>query len=228
MSSKKKIIVVAITTVALSVGSIGFASASLKSSAMKTTVITTFAAGITNPMAHGKPARGAEIASVLAGLVTSKVITQSQSDSITAAFAATKLDDDSNRPAPGADKGRGMGDLLAIDRAAVNALIARTLGTDTATVTAALKAGKSLAQIAGDKTPALITALVAYLTVQIDAAAAAVPAKITAAQATAMKANLLANVTATVNAVRPEMGPGKGNGRGHTKDGKKDKPEKKS
>jgi hypothetical protein len=86
-------------------------------------------------------------------------------------------------------------------------LIATTLGTDTNTVLTRLKAGDSLATIAGAKKDALITALVADETKRIDAAVAA--GTITAAQATTLKANLVAHVTDEVNAVRP-MGAPKG------------------
>ena len=64
-------------------------------------------------------------------------------------------------------------------------------------------AGQSLATIAGPNTQALITALVAADTTQINAQVAA--GKITQAQATQMISGLTTRVTAQVNAV-----PGKG------------------
>jgi hypothetical protein len=97
------------------------------------------------------------------------------------------------------------------------AVIAKTLGIDTTTVLSRLKAGETLATIAGAKKDALISALVADETKRIDAAVTA--GKLTAAQATQMKANLVAHVTDEVNSTRP-IGPkmddrgGKG-GRGH-------------
>ena len=115
--------------------------------------------------------------------------------------------------------GRGMGADDA-HRTAEQALIASTLGIDVATLQSKLAAGNSLATIAGDKKAALITALVAFETKEIDAAVTA--GKITAAQATTMKADLTARVTAKVESVRgpkghgmePGMGKG-GHGRGH-------------
>jgi len=78
-----------------------------------------------------------------------------------------------------------------------------------------LAAGESLATIAGAKKDALIAALVAEESKQIDAAVTA--GKLTAAQATTLKADLTAHVTAEVNATgMGRMGGmgGKG-GRGH-------------
>jgi len=81
---------------------------------------------------------------------------------------------------------------------------------------ARLAAGDSLATIAGAKKDALIAALVADETKQIDAAVAA--GKLTAAQATTIKADLTAHVTAEVNATGPMGGfggPMGGHGHGH-------------
>ena len=89
-------------------------------------------------------------------------------------------------------------------------LIATTIGTTSAEIQAGIAAGQSLGVIAGDKRAALITALVADETKQIDAAVTA--GKITAAQATTLKAGLTAHVTAQVDSVRPAMGPGMGKG----------------
>ena len=66
---------------------------------------------------------------------------------------------------------------------------------------------------------ALISALVAAETKEIDAAVTA--GKITAAQAVTLKAGLTAHVTAEVDAVRGAMGPGMGKGGpGHMDGGK--------
>jgi hypothetical protein len=94
------------------------------------------------------------------------------------------------------------------DQAAQLALIASTIGIDTATVQTRLKAGESLATIAGAKKDALIAALVADHIKRLDADVAA--GKITAEQATRMKANLTARVTEAVNSTR-----GKGGKFGH-------------
>ena len=94
-------------------------------------------------------------------------------------------------------------------------MIATTLGITVATLDSRLAAGDSLATIAGAKTAALITALVAQETTEIDAAVTA--GQITAAQATTLKANLTAHITAEVNGTGG-MGGGMGRmggGRGH-------------
>ena len=84
-----------------------------------------------------------------------------------------------------------------------------------------LAAGESLATIAGPKKDALIAALVADETKQIDAAETA--GKLTAAQAATLKTNLTAHITAEVNeaghggpmAGFGDLGPGHGRGPGH-------------
>lgn len=92
-------------------------------------------------------------------------------------------------------------------------LITSTIGIDVATLKTRLQAGDSLATIAGSKTAALITALVAAKTKEIDAALAA--GKLTAAKATTLKTNLTAHITEKVNQVRgPGMGKVKGKGHG--------------
>jgi len=152
----------------------------------------------------------AEVAAVLAALVTKGTITQAQADAITAALTAAEAAAIANRPA---NVGRP-------DPAATIALISSTIGVDAATIQKRLAAGETLAAIAGAKKDALISALVAAETKRIDAAVTA--GKLTAAQATTMKSTLTAHVTEEVNSTRP-MGPnggdkgergGKG-GRGH-------------
>jgi hypothetical protein len=98
-------------------------------------------------------------------------------------------------------------------RAAVEALVASTLGIDAATIKSRLAAGETLGVIAGAKKDALITALVALETKEIDARVTA--GTMTAAQATAKKTDLAAHITQMVNSVRgPEMGPKDGKGHG--------------
>jgi len=99
------------------------------------------------------------------------------------------------------------------DRVAKEALIASIIGLDAATIKSRLHAGETLAAIAGNKTSALITALVAAKTKEIDADLAA--GKLTAAKATTLKTNLTAHITEKVNQVRgPGMGKVKGKGHG--------------
>ncbi len=200
MSSKKKIIAVAITTVALSVGSIGVGQASSKAKVTKSSVTRTSTTGVANPMAQGRGHKAA-LASILSALVTKGTITQAQADAITAAVTAAEVAQDANRPS------KGVGPLQA-DRAAIEALISKTIGIDTATVKSRLQAGESLGAIAGAKKADLIAVLVAEETKRIDAAVTS--GALTAAQATTLKANLVAHVTAQVDSVGGSMMGGKG------------------
>jgi hypothetical protein len=88
----------------------------------------------------------------------------------------------------------------------MDALISSTLGIDSATIKSRLKAGETLAVIAGDKKDALIAALVTEHSKKIDAKAAA--GKITAAQATSLKASLVAHVTQEISSVKGKSGHG--------------------
>lgn len=210
MSSKKKVIAVAITTVALTIGTVGIGQAASKTKVVATKTTRTSSTGIANPMANVNGPEDA-IASVLSSLVAKGTITQAQADAVKAAFAAAA-------PARGFDgPGKGAGPMDA-DRAAIDALIAKTIGVDSATVRSRLAAGESLGAIAGAKKAELISVLVADETKRIDAAVTA--GKLTAAQATTLKAGLTAHVTAEVEEVRGKGGPamgGKGDrdGRGH-------------
>ena len=203
MSTKKKVAAIVITTVALTAGTVGISSAASKSATRVSTTRTT--AGVAMMQGHG-----AEVASVLAGLVTKGTITQAQADAITAALAAAEAAEHANDPQGG----------LGVDRpdpAAALSLISSTIGVDAATIQKRLAAGETLGAIAGAKKDALITALVAEETKRIDAAVTA--GKLTAAQATTLKSTLTAHVTDEVNSTRPvgPMGGGKGGkgGRGH-------------
>lgn len=212
MSSKKKVIAVAITTVALTIGTVGIGQAASKTKVVAVKTTRTSVNGISNPMANMNGPEDA-IASVLSALVAKGTITQAQADSVKAAFAAAA-------PARGFDgPGKGNGPM-GEDRAATDALISKTIGVDSATVRSRLAAGESLGAIAGAKKAELIAVLVADETKQIDAAVTA--GKLTAAQATTLKAGLTAHVTAEVEEVRGPRGPamggmGKGErgGRGH-------------
>jgi polyhydroxyalkanoate synthesis regulator phasin len=217
MSSKKNVIAIAVTTVALTVGTIGVGQAASKTKVVATKVTRTSSNGITNPMAMpGGPEEA--IASVLSSLVSKGTITKEQSDAIKAAFTAAA-------PVRGFDgPGRGMGPRGA-DFAATEALVAKTIGVDTATIRTRLAAGESLGAIAGAKKAELISVLVADETKRIDADVTA--GKLTAEQATTLKAGLTAHVTAEVDQVGGKGGPGMGamgkrdkGGRGHGGPGK--------
>jgi hypothetical protein len=210
MSSKKTAITVAITTVALTLGSVGIATASGSKASVKSksTISSTAvkpAAGGLNLGAPGMGMHNDELASVLAALVTKGTLTQAQVDAINAALTAARA---ANVPPVNAN------------RAAIETLVASTLGIDAATIEKRIIAGESLATIAGTKTSALIAALVAAETKEIDAAVTA--GKLTAAQATTLKSGLTTRITAMVNAVGP-VGGGRGGmmggGRGNDHDG---------
>lgn len=128
---------------------------------------------------------GKGINSLLSTLVNNGTITQSQADAI--AKAATDL--------RGAAKA-----MKEANRASFDAVITSTLGITLDTVKARMKAGESLAQIAGEKKDALITALSAEVNKQIDSAVAA--GKVSATQAAAQKAKTTDRVTKMVNNVK--------------------------
>ena len=183
--SKKKVAAVIITTVAMSVSTFGIAqAASSKSTTRISTNVST--SGIKGPRA--------DVAAILAGLVSKGTITQAQSDAIVKA-----LDDAHAAMGPGKGIDRP-------DQAATLTLISKTIGVDEATIKSRLAAGESLAAIAGAKKDALIAALVADENKRIDAAVTA--GKLTADQATKLKANVTAHVTDRVNSVRPMGGKG--------------------
>ena len=111
-------------------------------------------------------------------------------------------------------KAAGKNVARSEERAAIEALVAKTIGLDAAVIKTRLAAGESLGAIAGTKKDALIAVLVTEHTKRIDAAVTA--GKLTAAQATTMKADLVAHVTAEVNSAGgPKGGPGMGGKDGH-------------
>ena len=206
--TKKKVIAVVVTTLALTAGSIGVAGAASKAS--QKVSITKSSTRIAGQVGVG-PEQA--LATILKDLVTKGSLTQAQADAVTAAAAAAKAAHDANRPMG------GKGGPLGADRAAIETLVSTTIGVDTATIKSRLQAGESLAQIAGAKKDALIAALVANETKRIDAAVTA--GKLTAAQATEMKANLVAHVTEEVNEVGGKGPKGGRGGHGHDHRGPK-------
>ena len=128
---------------------------------------------------------GKGISNLLSTLVTNGTITQSQADAITK--TATDL--------------RGAAKVSKqANRASLDAVVTSTLGISLDTVKSRMKAGESLAQIAGAKKDALIAALSTEVNKQIDSAVTA--GKVTAAQATAQKAKTTERVTNMVNNVK--------------------------
>lgn len=200
MSSKKKVVVIAITTVALSLGSVGIATAGNSKLNAKSKIAVSKSISKTTSVnfgGHGMGTHGENLAALLSGLVAKGTLTQAQVDAINAAITAARTSAKTNSDAV---------------RTAHKTLIATTLGISVATLESRLAAGESLATIAGAKKDALIAVLVAEATKQIDAAVTA--GKITAAQATQFKANLTTMITAKVNRVGG-MGGHKGGMGGH-------------
>ena len=106
MSTKRKVAAVLITTVALSAGTVGVASADSKSKNRQVS-------------AQGVKGFRGDITAFLASLVAKGTITQAQADAIIAAANAAKSAADAMRP-------------TKPDQAAQLALIASTIGIDTA------------------------------------------------------------------------------------------------
>jgi len=156
--------------------------------------------------AHGNGAKGNGLSTILSDLVKKGTLTQAQVDAINAAKETAQS---------------AMRAAHDAERAAMEALVAKTIGLDASVIKTRLAAGETLGAIAGAKKDALIAVLVAEKTKHIDAAVTA--GKLTAAQATTMKAGLVAHVTAEVNSVRGpksagiggHKGPGMGDHKGH-------------
>lgn len=194
MASKKTVLAIAITTVALTAGSFGSAVASPKSGHSSKTTFRSVA----NSVDANKPGGAEKLAALLSKLVTQGTITQAQADAVIAAQAAAKAAHEAARGVREANKdareaGKSMakrvkGELLT--------LISTAVGLDTTTVTTRIKAGESLAAIAGGKKDALIAALVADHNKRIDSAVTA--GTVTAAQATILKDRVIARVTKLV------------------------------
>jgi len=187
--SKRTIATVVLTTVALSAGGFTTANAATKSTR---TVVTKSVSKVSQPGVNARSLGGpaAALDGILSGLVTKGTITQVQADAIKAAVLSAAETAKANRPAK----------VGGPDRAAMDALISSTLGIDSATIQSRLKAGETLAAIAGDKKDALIAALVAEHSKRVDAKVAA--GKITAAQAKTLKASLVAHVNKLVDSVK--------------------------
>ena len=149
--------------------------------------------------AHGNGAKDKGLSNILSDLVKKGTLTQAQVDALNAARTAAETSKHAAR---------------SEERAAIEALVAKTIGLDAAVIKTRLAAGESLGAIAGTKKDALIAVLVTEHTKRIDAAVTA--GKLTAAQATTMKADLVAHVTDEVNSVGgPKGGPGMGGKGGH-------------
>ena len=187
ITTKMKVVTIVITTAALSIGGMSFAHAAdaKVSPKSKMAAAKTVAKPAAAQMGAPKGIPGEGLAGVLTGLVAKGTLTQAQVDAINVAMLAAH---EANRPP--------MNPL----RAAQEGLITSTIGIEAATLKARLRAGESLTAIAGAKSAALITALVADASSKIDAGVTA--GKVTAEKAVALKSNLTEKITAMVNKVR--------------------------
>ncbi len=206
MNTKKPLMVAGLIA-AISMGSVGIASASQHGSHGATVSNKAHTVSTATPnVAPVDP----DIA-VLAKLVTAGTITQAQSTIILAALQAAHPQMGAGNSGPGGmGKGHGKGGPGGVNMGEDLNVITTTLGITVAQLQTGIAAGQSLATIAGTKTPALITALVAAETTEINARVTA--GKLTQAQATTLIAGLTATVTTAVNAT-PFMG-GMGHGMG--------------
>ena len=215
MNTHKPILIAGLIA-AISMGSIGVAEASTKSIHSVSSTRGHNVDSTTTTTTPTTPAVDPD-AAVLAKLVTAGTITQAQSTAILAALEAAHA----ARPSIGGGAGApgnggpgqgglgrgGFGGPRGFNLGEDLTVVTSTLGITSAQLQTDLAAGKSLATIAGSKTSALITALVAAETTEINARVTA--GKLTQAQATTLISGLNAAVTAVVNAT-----PGKGFG-GH-------------
>jgi len=210
--NKKSSLVAGGLVAAITVGSLGVASAASSHSTPSAKSVAS-----TRPTIGGANAVSStnSFKTILDGLVTKGTITQAQEDAIIAALAAAKPTMGAGGPGgPGGFGGYRGGPMGGPNQAAEENVILSTLGITAATLQSDRAAGQSLATIAGAKTQALITALVAAENSEIDAAVTA--GRLSAAQATTEKSGVLARVTAEVNATPGQRGAfGGGRGRGH-------------
>lgn len=185
-------------------GSVGVGQAASKSKVVSSKSTRTFTTGVTNPMVKSEKAAAA-IAAILSALVTNGTITQAQADAIKAAHIAAAAARGNNRPEKGMRPDNAK-------RTAIEELVSKTIGIETATIRTRIAAGESLGVIAGAKRAELISVLVADHAKRIDDAVTA--GKITAAQAATLKAGLSAHVTAKVDRVGGKRGLGMGGMKG--------------
>ena len=195
MNTRKPLMVAGLIA-AISMGSIGVAEASSKSIHS----VSTSTPSVTQVDPD---------AAVLAKLVTAGTITHAQSTAILAALQAAHAA--AHPQMGGGNGGPGLGHP-GVNLNQDLTVITTTLGITAADLQTGLTAGKSLATIAGSKTAALITALVATETTEINARVTS--GAITQAQATTLIAGLNAAITTAVNATPPVGGPGHGRGHG--------------
>jgi hypothetical protein len=198
-----KILVSGIAAAGIAGGSLGIAAlaplglAGAQDSGSTTTAPSTQAAP--TPGDHKGP-----LDEVLKSLVDDNTITQAQADAIKARLEANRPKD-----APGDNhaEGRRGGPGPELDAAAA------FLGTTAADLRTQLESGKTLAQVAGDKTDALIADLVAKANARIDDAVKS--GKLDQTKADQLKTDTAQRITDMVNGKMPAGGPKGGPKGGH-------------
>jgi hypothetical protein len=151
--------------------------------------------------------RLAGIKSALSGLVKDGTLTQAQADKV-----AGTLDTKLPKHGMGGLGGHGGdGGHLRMGLAKNMDAAAKALNMTTDKLRTALKAGKSLADVAKDQKVSVASLVKAMVTAtEAEIAAAVKDGTITQAQADTMKSKLTERITDRVNRVRPERGHGKG------------------
>ncbi len=159
--------------------------------------------------------RLANIKSALSGLVSDGTLTQSQADKV-ARTLNSKMPNGKGGPGGhmggmGGQMGGMGGQMGGMDMTKTHDAVAKALGLTTDKLNAALKGGKSLADVAKDQKVSvgpLVKIMVAAHEAKL--AAAVKDGKITQAQADKMKASLTQRITDRVNGVRPGRSLGHG------------------
>jgi hypothetical protein len=153
--------------------------------------------------------RIAKIKSALSGLIGDGTLTQAQADKVASAL-------DQKLPKNGlGGLGGHVGGMKGLGQSSEAAAKALNMTTDQ--LRAALKEGKSLADVAKAQKVSVDSLVKAMVAAAQDQLAAAVKAgHLTQAQADAMKSSLTQRITDAVNRVRPDRGQRQpGHGRGH-------------
>ena len=110
----------------------------------------------------------------------------------------------------GRGPGGGSGGRMGGPQQSLVAIAAQVLGMPQATLVAELQSGKTIADVAGDKAPAIVDAVVQPRADRLAAMVAA--GRITQAQADQQLATMRANVTARLSQPWAPQGPGAGEG----------------
>ena len=179
---------------ALAVGTLGVSGFLLAGPALSAVGAPNAAAAATAPVDRIKEA--------LSGLVTDKTLTQAQADKVASTLKAAGV----GRGGPGGGFGGPGGGGHDLSTAAT------ALGMSEADLRTALESGKTLADVAKDKSVSVDTLIAALVKAEKDQIAKAVTdKKITQAQADERLADLTKRVTDRVNSTRPTR-PGRPDG----------------